>query len=162
MIHIGIILMLLGYSGSTFFSHGETLNLSQDTKVRFEEYDLVIVDFNTTSEQAFVTVEVQKDGVVQGVARPGMRAIDGQLRSEVSIVRLVDKDLYFVIDDISKVVDTGAGARAQVKVKVLPAINALWAGSVLLVTGTALRFVWTAPLVPTIAPSPKARPAEEE
>jgi cytochrome c-type biogenesis protein CcmF len=164
MLHLGLILMLLGYSGSTFFSHQETLNLSQGSSVKFDGYELEILDMNHTSTHLFLTIQIKKDGAVQGIARPGFKEIDGTLRSEVSIVRLVDKDIYFVIEDSNKVVETGAGARAQVTVKVLPGINALWCGAVLVVTGTALRFLWNTPQAPLIVParsSRKGRPEEE-
>jgi len=164
MIHLGLILMLLGYSGSTFFSHQETLNLTQGSSVKFDGYELEIIDMNHTSKQLYLTIQIKKDGAVQGIARPGFKEIDGTLRSEVSIVRLMDKDIYFVIEDSNKVVETGAGARAQVTVKVLPGINALWCGVVLVVTGTALRFFWNTPQAPLIVPArpqKRTRPEEE-
>ena len=164
ILHLGLILMLIGYSGSTFFSHQETLNLSQDSSVRFDGYDLQILDMNHTSDHLFITIQIKKDGAVQGIARPGFTTIDGSLRSEVSIVRLLDKDIYFVINNSLNVVETSSGARAQVTVKVLPGINALWTGAVLVVTGTALRFLWNTPQAPlNLPPRPqrKGRPEEE-
>jgi len=143
MIHLGIVLLLLGYSGSTFFADGETVNMSQNVAVKFEGYELVLVGMNSTADHVSVVIEVRKDGAVQGVARPGITVIGKELRSDISIVRLVDKDLYFVIDDINKVLPTGEGARAQVNIKALPGINALWCGAVLVVVGATLRFAWT-------------------
>jgi cytochrome c-type biogenesis protein CcmF len=152
MLHLGLILMLLGYSGSTFFSHQDTLNLTQGSSVKFDGYELEILDMNHTSKQLYLTIQIKKDGAVQGIARPGFKEIDGTLRSEISIVRLIDKDIYFVIEDSNKVVETGAGARAQITVKVLPGINALWCGAVFVVTGTALRFLWNPPQAPQLRP----------
>jgi cytochrome c-type biogenesis protein CcmF len=162
MIHLGLILLLLGYSGSTFFAHEETLNLSQDVPIRFEGYDLVLVDMNQTADHVSLVIEVKVNGAVQGVARPDVSQVQGQLRSEVSIVRFLDKDLYIIITDINKVLPTGEGARAQVTVKALPGINALWCGAAMVITGTALRFVWTAPedIPPTRAK--RSRPLLEE
>ena len=155
--------MLLGYSGSTFFSHQETLNLSQDSSVKFDGYDLQILDMKHNSTQLYLTIQIKKDGAVQGIARPGFTTVNGTLRSEVSIVRLWDKDIYFVINNSNNVVETGAGARAQVIVKTLPGINALWCGAVLVETGITLRFFWNPPQVPLPEPVRTVkRPRHEE
>jgi len=160
MIHLGIVLLLLGYSGSTFFADGETVNMSENVPIRFEGYDLVLVGLNSTADHVSVVIEVRKDGAVQGVARPGITVVHGAIRSDISIVRFVDKDLYFVMDDMSKVLPTGEGARAQVKVKSLPGINALWCGAVLVVAGAVVRFAWNPPEV--IPPGRPGHPHEEE
>lgn len=138
IIHLGVLLMLMGYASSTFLTHEDHVNLSEGTPVEFDEYQLVLVDKEETNDSIFLTIEVHKDGRLIGVAEPGKRIIQGQYRAEVSIVRLLDKDLYFVME---KEIETGAGLRAEVVVKSLPAINLLWGGAFMVAAGTGLRFV---------------------
>jgi len=154
MIHLGIVLMLLGYSGSTFFAQERTVNMSEGVPVHFEGYDLVLVDMSSDDEHVTLQIEVRMDGAVQAVADPGILIIQGQVRRDVSIVRFLDRDIYFVLEDLDKAVNTDAGARAQVTIKSLPAINALWCGAGLIMAGTAARFSWS--------PVPEPRPSEKK
>jgi cytochrome c biogenesis factor len=129
--------MLLGYAGSTLLVHEGTAILSEDTPVKFDDYELVLVEYDEDVDHSYITIEVWKDGRLVGKARPGIKVLQGQTRSEVSVVRLVDRDLHFVLE---RWMETGEGTRAEVTVKVLPGISLLWGGVGMMATGTVLRF----------------------
>jgi cytochrome c biogenesis factor len=160
LIHLGIVLMLLGYAGSTFLVQENTVTLSENTPVKLDDYELVLVEFDEGTDHWYITIEVWKDGQLQGQARPGMKVIQGLLRSEVSVVRMLDVDLHFVLENW---IETGEGTRAQVVVKSLPGISLLWGGVGMLATGTILRFSPTRSIEQKSSTiGPRIVPQEEE
>jgi cytochrome c biogenesis factor len=164
LIHIGVILMLIGYAGSTFLAHERTVTLSEGAPVGFEGYDLVLESKDEGDDHIFLNIVVKKDDGTLGRARPGLKVIDGQTRAEVSVVKVPGKDLRFVLGGWDDVLETELGTRAKVEVRSLPAMNLLWGGAFMIVAGTALRFFPSGPHYDSEprGPVPLRRPFDAE
>jgi cytochrome c-type biogenesis protein CcmF len=135
LIHISIVLILIGYVGSTFLQDEQTVPLVEDgepEEVFGYSIEVSDVDVDPAGNFIWVEVDVYKNGRFVGKERPGAQRIQGQVRSEIRVVDTLTEDVYLTYINAS----TGSGGTmVNMNIKVLPLMNVLWAGLYLMALG---------------------------
>ncbi len=143
LIHLSVVLILIGYVGSTLLPEETTLSLVEDGPAQeFGGYTFRMTgldyDNDPLSGYAYGEVEVYRGNDFLDKARPGAQLINGQVRGEVDVVRTLGEDVYLVYHN-----STGSGSNnvMNMSVKTLPLMNVLWLGMVLMWIGIVIRLV---------------------
>jgi cytochrome c biogenesis factor len=143
LIHLSVVLILIGYVGSTLLPEETNMALSQGgPEQEFGGYSFKMTgldyDNHPVSGYAFANVEVRKGDRLIETARPGAQLIGGQVRGEVAVVRTLGEDVYLVYHNSS---GSGSNTLMNMSVKTLPLMNVLWLGMVLMWIGIIVRMV---------------------
>jgi cytochrome c-type biogenesis protein CcmF len=141
LVHLGVVLLVIGFVGSNFLVSENEISLSLNgppQKVGDYEYRMVDGDFSS-GESIFVTIEILKDGNKIGEGRPGAIFIDEQWRNEISVVGQIQEDIYLVFIDGD--VSGSTVTRVDLTVKTLPWMILLWSGMWLLAIGIVIRLI---------------------
>ena len=136
MVHMGIVLMFIGFTGSAFTQH-ETRNLGLNESLRFGRYDLKLLSVNDaeTSDYQFshAVLSVSRDGREIDQLDPEVRLYKSsqQQSSIIGIRRRLNEDLYInysgVLPDNSK---------AIFQMYIFPLVSWIWIGYWVLLFGT--------------------------
>jgi cytochrome c-type biogenesis protein CcmF len=136
LVHMGIVFMFIGFTGSAFNLH-ETHNLGLDQSVRFGKYDLKLVSVNNGDngnyEFSHAVLDVYRNGRELDQLEPEVRLYKNsqQQSSIVGIRRRLNEDLYInfsgVLSDNSK---------AIFQMYVFPLVSWIWIGYWVLLSGT--------------------------
>jgi cytochrome c-type biogenesis protein CcmF len=136
LVHMGIVLMFIGFTGSAFNQH-ETRNLARGETVRFGHYDIKLLNVNDNQNANYqtsqATVEVARNGKVLTELSPEVRFYPAsqQQTSLVGIRRRPNEDLYInysgVLPDNSK---------AIFQLYIFPLVSCIWMGYWVLLFGT--------------------------
>jgi cytochrome c-type biogenesis protein CcmF len=137
LIHLSVVLIVIGYVGSNFLGEEEQLNLivGGDGE-KLGAYTLKATHVDSSSTHIFVDVEVWKEGVLVGKARPGAQVIQGEVRGEVRVVDTAYEDVYLTYNAASTV---GGDTLIEMNAKTLPLMKVLWGGMWLMMIGILLR-----------------------
>ncbi len=138
LVHMGIVFMFIGFTGSAFNQH-ETRNLGLGQSVRFGHYDLKLLSVNDGENSDYqlshAVIEVSRDGKVIDQLEPEVRFYKSsqQQSSIIGIRRRLNEDLYVnysgVLPDNSK---------AIFQMYVFPLVSCIWIGYWVLLFGTII------------------------
>ncbi len=138
VVHMGIVLMFIGFTGSAF-NLKETKNLGLGEMVRFGHYDLKLLTVtdgtndNYDSSKAFM--DVIEDGKVVGQLEPEIRMYKAsqQQNSMVGIRRRLNEDLYVNYSGVLP-----DGTKATFQFYQFPLVSWIWVGYWVLLFGTLI------------------------
>jgi cytochrome c-type biogenesis protein CcmF len=138
LVHVGIVMMFIGFTGSAFNKH-ETRNLGLNETLRFGPYDLKLLSVNDseTADYQFshTSIQVSRDGKVIDQLDPEVRVYKNnqEQNSIIGIRRRLNEDLYVnysgVLPDNSK---------AIFQIYLFPLVSCIWVGYWVLLTGTLI------------------------
>ncbi|HZS57178.1 MAG TPA: cytochrome c-type biogenesis CcmF C-terminal domain-containing protein [Bryobacteraceae bacterium] len=138
LVHVGIVMMFIGFTGSAFNKH-ETRNLGLNETLRFGRYDLKLLSVNDaeTPDYQFshAVIEVSRDGKVIDQLDPEVRVYKNnqEQSSIIGIRRRLNEDLYVnysgVLPDNSK---------AIFQIYLFPLVSCIWIGYWVLLFGTII------------------------
>jgi cytochrome c-type biogenesis protein CcmF len=138
LVHVGIVFMFIGFTGSAFNQH-ETRNLGLNESLRFGRYDLKLLSVNDgdASDYQFshAVIEVSRDGKVIDQLDPEVRVYKNsqEQNSIIGIRRRINEDLYVnysgVLPDNSK---------AIFQIYIFPLVSCIWIGYWVLLLGTII------------------------
>ncbi len=138
LVHVGIVLMFIGFTGSAFNQH-ETRNLGLNESLRFGRYDLKLLSVNDgeTPDYQFshAVIEVSRGGKVIDQLDPEVRVYKNnqEQSSIIGIRRRLNEDLYVnysgVLPDNTK---------AIFQIYIFPLVSCIWLGYWVLLFGTII------------------------
>jgi cytochrome c-type biogenesis protein CcmF len=138
LVHMGIVLMFIGFTGSAFNQH-ETRNLGVGEKIRFGNYELKLLNVNEgeTSDYQFshAVLAVSRDGNEIDQLNPEIRLYKNnqQQNSIIGVRRRLNEDLYInysgILPDRTK---------AIFQVYIFPLVSWIWIGYFVLLFGTII------------------------
>ncbi len=138
LVHMGVVLMFIGFTGSAFNQH-ETRNLGLNQDARFGHYDLKLLSVNNgdTPNYAFshAALDVSRDGKVIDQLNPEIRiyTTSQQQASMIGIRRRLNEDLYVNFSGI-----TPDNTKAIFQVYIFPLVSWIWIGYWVLLFGTII------------------------
>ena len=139
LVHVGIVLMFLGFAGSGLKKH-ETLLMKPGQQVQVGDYgirhDRIRVTDDGRKQMVSAEITVFKDGAELTKMYPArwfFRKHEDQPTTEVAIRRTLAEDLYIVMPQFE------AGQQsANIEITVTPLVNWLWLGFGVLALGTLI------------------------
>jgi len=138
LVHMGIVFMFIGFTGSAFNLH-ETRDLGLDQSVRFGHYDLKLLSVNNgeTGEYRFshAVLEVSENGSVVDQLNPEIRFYKSsqQQASTIGIRRRLNQDLYVNFSGILP-----NNTKAIFQMYIFPLVSCIWVGYWVLLSGTII------------------------
>jgi cytochrome c-type biogenesis protein CcmF len=141
LVHMGIVLMFIGFTGSAF-NQDATLEVSRGTVSHLGHYQLRIADIREGENDNYAwhraVVEVSKNGSVLGTLSPERRLYKAskQPTSEVAIRRRLNEDLYLNFAGMSN-----DNTKAVIQAYVFPLVSWIWIGYWVLFFGTLVCLV---------------------
>ncbi|HTQ52960.1 MAG TPA: heme lyase CcmF/NrfE family subunit [Bryobacteraceae bacterium] len=138
LVHMGIVLMFIGFTGAAFnrkdvkeMAVGSTLNLGH--------YQLRLTDIKESDNDLYsasrATIAVSEGGEVIGTLEPEKRFYKAsrQGTSEVGLRARLNEDLYLNFGGMSD-----DGQRAVIQAYVFPLVSWIWIGGLILIGGTLI------------------------
>jgi len=141
IVHLGVVLMFVGFTGSAF-NQQATLELKPGAQARLGQYELRLAGVSPVDNPNYAAqtavVEVSRNGRAAGALRPERRfyKAGGQAISDVAIRRGLLEDLYLNFAGLSE-----DGQRAVLQGYVFPLVSCIWIGSAVLVLGGSICLV---------------------
>ncbi len=137
LVHMGIVLMFIGFTGSAFNQH-ETRNLGLGENLRFGKYDLKLLSVNNGEtgnyEFSHAVLDVSRNGNIIDQLNPEIRLYKSsqEQNSIIGIRRRLNEDLYVNYSGISD------GGKAIFQMYVFPLVSCVWMGYWVLLFGTVI------------------------
>ncbi len=137
LVHMGIVFMFIGFTGSAFNQH-ETRNLGLGESLRFGKYDLKLLSVNNGDtgnyEFSHAVLDVSRDGKPIDQLNPEIRLYKSsqEQNSVIGIRRRLNEDLYVNYSGIS---DSG---KAIFQMYIFPLVSCVWIGYWVLLFGTVI------------------------
>jgi cytochrome c-type biogenesis protein CcmF len=141
LVHIGIVLMFIGFTGHAF-NQSEVKELNKGDSMRVGRYDLKMIDMQQGENENYAwhraTMQVTKNGDDLGVLEPEKRFYKAsrQGTSEVGIRQRPNEDLYLNFGGMSD-----DNQRAVIQAYVFPLVSWIWIGGLVLIGGTFICLV---------------------
>ncbi len=141
LVHMGIVLMFIGFTGSAF-NKDATIEVGRGTVASIGNYQLRIADLADGENENYVwnkaTIAVSKNGADLGTLQPERRLYKAskQPTSEVAIRRRLNEDLYLNFAGMS-----GDNTKAVIQAFVFPLVSWIWLGYWVLLFGTLVCLV---------------------
>jgi cytochrome c-type biogenesis protein CcmF len=141
LVHMGIVLMFIGFTGHAF-NQNEVKELNNGDSLRVGRYDLRMVNLqegqNANYEWHRATMRVMKDGKDLGFLEPEKRfyLASKEGTSEVGIRQRPNEDLYINFAGMSD-----DNQRAVIQAYVFPLVSWIWVGGLVLIGGTLICLV---------------------
>jgi cytochrome c-type biogenesis protein CcmF len=138
LVHIGIVLMFIGFTGSAFNLH-ETRNLGLGQSAQFGHYQLKLVNVNNGQtanyELSHAVLDVYKGGKLITQLEPEIRFYPAsqQQSTEVGIRRRLNEDLYVVFSGVLP-----DQSKAIFQLYLNPLVSWVWIGYWVLLFGTVV------------------------
>jgi len=138
LVHMGIVLMFIGFTGSAFNLH-QTRNLGLQEKLRFGRYELQLLNVNDSETPDYqfshAVLRVAINGHEVGQLEPEVRVYKSsqQQNSIVGIRRRLNEDLYVNYSGV-----TPDNSKAIFQLYVFPLVSCLWIGYWVLLFGTLI------------------------
>jgi cytochrome c-type biogenesis protein CcmF len=138
LVHMGIVFMFIGFTGSAFNLH-ETHNLGLDQSVRFGRYDLKLLSVNNGEngnyEFSHAVLGVYESGEEVHQLEPEVRFYKSsqQQSSIVGIWRRLNEDLYVNYSGVSQ-----DNSKAIFQMYAFPLVSWIWIGYWVLLFGTII------------------------
>jgi len=136
LVHMGIVLMFIGFTGHAF-NQNEVKELNIGDRMRVGSYDLKMINLQQDQNENYqwhrATIEVSKNGSPLGILEPEKRfyIASRQGTSEVGIRQRPNEDLYLNFGGMSD-----DNQRAVIQAYVLPLVSWIWIGGLVLIGGT--------------------------
>ena len=141
VVHMGIVLMFIGFTGQAFKLY-ELKELNIGDSMKIGRYDLKMVNLeqgeNANYQWHRATVDVYKDGQELGLLRPEKRFYQAsrQSTSEVGIRVRPNEDVYLNFGAMSD-----DNQRAVIQAYINPLVSWVWVGGLVLIGGTLICLV---------------------
>jgi cytochrome c-type biogenesis protein CcmF len=141
VVHMGIVLMFIGFTGQAFRLY-EVKELNIGDSMKIGHYDLKMVNLEQDENQNYqwhrATVDVFKDGRELGLLRPEKRFYKAsrQSTSEVGIRVRPNEDVYLNFGAMSD-----DNQRAVIQAYINPLVSWVWVGGLVLIGGTLICLV---------------------
>jgi cytochrome c-type biogenesis protein CcmF len=141
LVHMGIVLMFIGFTGQAFKLY-EVKELNIGDTMKIGRYDLKMVNLEQDENQNYqwhrATVDVFKDGRELGLLRPEKRFYKAsrQSTSEVGIRVRPNEDVYLNFGAMSD-----DNQRAVIQAYINPLVSWVWVGGLVLIGGTLVCLV---------------------
>jgi cytochrome c-type biogenesis protein CcmF len=136
LVHMGIVLMFIGFTGHAF-NQSEVKELSNGDSMRVGRYDLKMVRMSEGQTENYqwhrANMDVYKDGQFLGTLEPEKRfyTASRQGTSEIGIRQRPNEDLYLNFGGMSD-----DNQRAVIQAYVFPLVSWIWIGGLVLIGGT--------------------------
>ena len=141
LVHMGIVLMFIGFTGHAF-NQSEVKELNSGDRMRVGNYDLKMIDLKQGENELYAwhraTIAVSKNGQSLGVLEPEKRfyIASKQGTSEIGIRQRPNEDLYLNFGGMSD-----DNQRAVIQAYVFPLVSWIWVGGLVLIGGTLICLV---------------------
>src|SRR5712692_552760 len=141
IIHMGIVFMFIGFTGSVFSRETQDALTVGDT-LKLGAYAFKLTDLKEGREPNYssqlATIEVTKNGELIQNMHPEQRFYHGsqQGTSEVAIRARLDKDIYVVFKGF-----TSDGRKPVFQVFINPLVNWVWLGAFVVIGGTLIALI---------------------
>ncbi len=141
LVHMGIVLMFIGFTGHAF-NQAEVKELNNGDSMRVGAYTLRMVNLQQGENENYqwhrATMQVSKNGEELGVLEPEKRFYKAsrQGTSEVGIRQRPNEDLYLNFGGMSD-----DNQRAVIQAYVFPLVSWIWIGGLVLIGGTLICLV---------------------
>ncbi|MGA2267118.1 MAG: heme lyase CcmF/NrfE family subunit [Bryobacteraceae bacterium] len=141
LVHMGIVLMFIGFTGHAF-NQSEVKELNTGDTMRVGTYDLKMVNLEQGENDNYswhrATMQVSKNGDPLGALGPEKRFYKAsrQGTSEVGIRQRPNEDLYLNFGGMSD-----DNQRAVIQAYVFPLVSWIWIGGLVLIGGTLVCLV---------------------
>jgi cytochrome c-type biogenesis protein CcmF len=139
IVHVGIVLVFLGFAGGSYERNEEGV-LKPGQQITIGSYTVayraLTVTRDAQKEMVTAQVDVSKDGAALGSLYPARWFFEGRTdepTTEVALRRSVAEDLYVVLAGFT--VET---QEAKLQVKVNPLVNWIWFGVGIMLIGTVI------------------------
>jgi len=136
MVHIGIVLMFIGFTGAAF-NNDATLEVDTGSVSRIGHYELKVADLLQGENDNYAwhraVIQVSKNGSPIGTMEPERRLYKAskQPTSEVAIRRRVNEDFYLNFAGMSN-----DNTKAVIQAYIFPLVSCIWIGYWVLFIGT--------------------------
>jgi cytochrome c-type biogenesis protein CcmF len=136
LVHMGIVLMFIGFTGHAF-NQAEVKELNTGDTMRVGVYDLKMIDLQMGDNENYgwhrAIMQVSKNGEIIGTLKPEKRFYKAsrQGTSEVGIRQRPNEDLYLNFGGMSD-----DNKRAVIQAYVFPLVSWIWIGGLVLIGGT--------------------------
>jgi cytochrome c-type biogenesis protein CcmF len=136
MVHIGIVLMFIGFTGSAF-NKDATLDVDTGAVSHVGHYELKIADLLQGENDNYAwhraIIQVSKNGTPIGTMEPERRLYKAskQPTSEVAIRRRINEDFYLNFAGMSN-----DNTKAVIQAYIFPLVSCIWIGYWVLFIGT--------------------------
>ncbi len=136
LVHMGIVLMFVGFTGHAF-NKSEVKELNTGDTMSVGSYQLKMISLqqgeNTNYQWHRATIQVSKNGEMLGTLEPEKRfyIASRQGTSEVGIRQRPNEDLYLNFGGMSD-----DNQRAVIQAYVFPLVSWIWVGGLVLIGGT--------------------------
>jgi len=136
LVHMGIVLMFIGFTGHAF-NQAEVKELNVGDTMRVGTYDLKMTDLQMGDNENYgwhrAIMQVSKNGGIIGTLEPEKRFYKAsrQGTSEVGIRQRPNEDLYLNFGGMSD-----DNKRAVIQAYVFPLVSWIWIGGLVLIGGT--------------------------
>jgi cytochrome c-type biogenesis protein CcmF len=136
LVHMGIVLMFIGFTGHAF-NQAEVKELNTGDTMRVGAYDLKMMDLQMGDNENYgwhrAIMQVSKNGEIIGTLKPEKRFYKAsrQGTSEVGIRQRPNEDLYLNFGGMSD-----DNKRAVIQAYVFPLVSWIWIGGLVLIGGT--------------------------
>ena len=138
IVHMGIVFMFIGFTGSAFNQH-ETRQLALNQTLRFGGYDLKLLNVNDGENGNYqfshATIDVGMNGRLIDQLQPEIRLYKSsqEQSSMIGIRRRLNEDLYVNFSGISP-----DNTKAIFQIYVFPLVSCIWIGYWVLLAGTII------------------------
>jgi len=141
IVHMGIVLMFIGFTGAAF-NRDETVEVKTGDKFRVGKYHLAVTNLSEGENENYswhrAAVDVYRDGARIHTLHPERRFYKAsqQPNAEVAIRRRLNEDLYLNFAGMSE-----DNQRAVIQAYVFPLVSWIWIGFWVLLGGTLICLV---------------------
>jgi cytochrome c-type biogenesis protein CcmF len=136
IVHLGIVLLIIGFVGSNFMVTEKEITLDVNGPAqKVGTYDFKLVDIDSSDESLFAVIQIGQGGNFIGEVEPGLILIDGQVRNEIGVFSTPVEDVYLTY------IEAPSQTSVTVNVKVLPWMSLVWSGMWLMAVGIVIRLV---------------------
>src|SRR6202167_4456862 len=141
LVHMGIVLMFIGFTGAAF-TQKDVKEMNVGDTLALGHYDLKVIDLKEGENANYswhrATVLVSRGGDVLGTLEPEKRFYKAsrQGTSEVGVRPRLNEDLYLNFGGMSD-----DGVRAVIQAYVFPLVSWIWIGGLVLIGGTLVCLV---------------------
>jgi len=136
LVHMGIVLMFIGFTGHAF-NLADVKEMNIGDRLQLGSYDLKMIDLQQGQNENYqwhrATIQVSKGGNILGTLEPEKRfyTASRQGTSEVGIRQRPNEDLYLNFGGMSD-----DNQRAVIQAYVFPLVSWIWIGGLVLIGGT--------------------------
>jgi cytochrome c-type biogenesis protein CcmF len=138
IVHMGIVFMFIGFTGSAFNQH-ETRQMGLNQTLRFGKYDLKLLNVadgdNGNYEYSHATIDVGANGRLLGQLEPEIRLYKSsqEQSSMIGIRRRLNEDLYINFSGIAP-----DNTKAIFQLYTFPLVSWIWIGYWVLLVGSLI------------------------